>query len=136
MFSNLIEKKIKNLDPVAHKFLIDAIKRKCGNENANRVNPEPGDGISADTISEMFKKAMDALNNKYIEGGVAYIDKHHPEISRKLDDAEGKLNAKANAYYDGKIDLEEFRSELKHWYLLNLKAIEIHKNYLKEINSR
>ena len=134
MNSNQIEERIKTLDPIAHKFLIEAIKRKDGNEKINRVNPESGDGISYDLILEMFKKAMDALNEKYIEGGVAYIDKHHPEISRKLDDAEGKLNAKANAYYDGKIDLEEFKSALKQWYLLHLKAIEIHKNYLKEIN--
>ena len=136
MISNSIGKKIKKLDPVAHKFLIDAIKRKCGDEYSDIPVPKIGDGISADLIYEMLKKAMDALNEKYTEGGVAYIDKYHPDLSKKLDDAEDKLNAKANAYYGKKIDLEEFRAELKHWYLLNLKVIEIHKNYLKETNSR
>ena len=134
MHDKNIEHMISSLDPKYHKHLIEVLKGNSDNPKSAIENFGTNDGISADLISEMLKKTMDALNEKYIEGGVAYIDKHHPEISRKLDDAEGKLNAKANAYYDGKIDLEEFKSALKQWYLLHLKAIEIHKNYLKEIN--
>jgi len=133
MNSNKIEERIKNLDPIAHKFLIDAIKRQYGHERINIVNPKPGDGVSADLILEMMTKVMDTLNNKYIEGGFEYIDKFYNGLSVKIDTAEDELNIKAKAYCEKKVDFEEFRTALKNWYLLNLKAIEIQRNtFLKK----
>jgi len=123
-----IENFINSLNPKYHKHLIQALKSNLDRPQSFHAGTDTNDGVSSDVITEMITKAMNALNNKYIEGGIEYIDKYYPDLSSKIGSAEGIVNTQANACYGVKIELEEFRSALKNWYHLNINAIEIYRN--------
>jgi len=129
------EEMINSLDPKYHKHLIESLKSNLKHPQSFHPSVDTNDGVSGDSITEMMKKAMDKLNDIYIPGGVKYIEEFCPVLDKKIDTAEEKVNIKAKAYCEGKIEFEEFRQALKNWYILNLKAIKIHKTEtVKNIN--
>lgn len=124
-----LKEQIDKLDPQAHKALRDVLTAEY-----NRLTGEKGQMKSEtqalpDPFAEMFKKAVDELNRRYIEGTIDYIRKHHPDLYQKTNDAEDRLNEVWKAGLQGKAGIEEFRETLKRWYLLHLQGIEI---YAKE----
>lgn len=121
-----LKEKIEKLDPQAHKALRDVLTAEY-----NRLAGEKGQMKSEtqalpDPFAEMFKKAVDELNRRYIEGTIDYIRKHHPDLYRKTNDAEDRLNEVWKAGLQGKAGIEKFRKTLKAWYLLHLQGIEIY----------
>jgi len=129
----LLKEKMKDLDPEVHKSLIDAL-----NEHLNRP---VGDQATAkndlipDPFAEIFKKAVDELNRKYIGGTINHIRKHHPELYQKTKEVENKLNGVWKAGLKGNATLENFRDVLKEWYLLYTRGIEIYKKEKKGGNN-
>jgi hypothetical protein len=69
-----------------------------GRENTSEKNNSemrggviPAEQVS-DPFAEMFKKAMDELKRRHIEGTIDYIEKHHPDLYKKTNEAEDGLN--------------------------------------------
>ena len=122
-----IRKKINNLDPVAHKALIEALTSKIGGNINEPIRKKDNGGISSDGLLDIFNKAVDALNCKYIEGGIPYIEKYRPYLEKETQEAEDKLNKTWELCSDGKLDKEDFMKDLRQWYRLNLRNIEIYR---------
>ena len=120
-----LKEKIESLDPKDHKALRDALtaeyKRLVGEEGEAKPQTEP----VSDPFAEMFKKAVDELNGRYIEGTIHYIRKHHPRLHQETKETEDRLNETWKAGLAGNAGIEEFRKILKRWYLLQLQGIEI-----------
>ena len=127
MNTKQLEVIINSLDPKYHKNLIENLKNSPG---YNEVNSNASDGVSYDLVLELMRKAMNSLNEKYIEGTVAYIDKFYPDTGKEIDRVEAELNRRAKEYNEGKTSIEEFKLVLDTWYNVNLKSIEIYRNTL------
>ena len=125
MNTKQLEVIINSLDPKYHKHLIENLKNSPG---YNEVNSNAGGGVSYDLVLELMRKAMNSLNEKYIEGTVAYIDKFYPSIGKEINNVEVELNRRAKEYNEGKTAIEEFKLVLDTWYNVNLKGIEIYRN--------
>jgi hypothetical protein len=126
-----IRKKINSLDPVANKALIEALTSKIGGSSNGPVQVKADGSVSSDVLLDIFNKAVDALNEKYIEGGACHIEKYRPYLEKETIEAEEKLNRTWKLCSDGKLDTENFRKDLKEWYLLNLRNIEIYRKEKK-----
>jgi len=126
-----LKEKIDKLDPKTHKALRDALtaeyNRLAGGKDQVKSEAVP------DPFAEMFQKAVDEFNRRYVEGTIDYIRKRHPDLYQKMNEAEDRLNEVWKAGRQGKAGIEEFRKTLKEWYLLHLKGIEI---YCKEQGKR
>lgn len=121
-----LKEKIESLDPKAHKALRDALTAEYNRLAGEKVKEELPAKPSPDPFAEMFRKAVDELNGRYIEGTIAHIRKHHPDLYRKSNEAEDRLNDAWKAGLQGKAEIEEFREVLKRWYYLHLRGIEIY----------
>ncbi len=124
-----LKEQIDKLDPQAHKALRDALTAEYRRLAGEKGGEKPQGQAVSDPFAEMFKKAVDELNRRYIEGTIDYIRKHHPDLYQKTNQAEDRLNEVWKAGLQGKAGIEEFRKTLKEWYLLHLQGIEI---YCKE----
>ena len=120
-----LEAIIDSLDPKYHKHLIENLKNSPGYPE---VNSNASDGVSYDLVLELMRKAMNSLNEKYIEGTVTYIDKFYPDMGKEIDNVEEELNRRAKEYNEGKTAIEDFKLALDTWYNVNLKSIEIYRN--------
>jgi len=124
-----LKEQINKLDPQAHKALRDVLTAEYNRLAGEKGQVKSEAQVLPDPFAEMFKKAVDELNRRYIEGTIDYIRKHHPELYQKTNEAEDRLNEVWKAGLQGKAGIEEFRRTLKEWYLLHLQGIEI---YCKE----
>ncbi|MFC1715624.1 hypothetical protein ACFL6S_18285 [Candidatus Poribacteria bacterium] len=119
-----LKDKIESLDPKTHKALRDALiaeyKRLTGEIAATDPQDEP------DLFSEMFGKAADEINRRYIAGTIGYIREHHTDLYQKTREAEDKLNEVWQAGLECEANIDEFRIVLKEWYSLQLQGIEIY----------
>lgn len=127
MHKKKVEDIISSLDPKHNKHLIESFKNNLSQEQQARKKSDTDDGISSDLVTEMIRKAMHAINDNYVSGGLSYIDKFYPDLGARIDTTQDELDLKAKACKEGKINIEEFRLVLKKYYFLNLKAIEIYK---------
>jgi hypothetical protein len=126
-----IREKIKSLDPVAHKALIEALTKKIASMEGKTIGVKAGNGVSAEAFLDIFNKAVTVLNQKYLEGGSSYIEKYRPYLEKETEKAEEKLNKTWQLCNDGKLDTEDFRKNLIEWYKLNLRNIEIYRKEKK-----
>lgn len=81
---------------------------------------------------ETFKKALIAIEKKYVKGGLCFGEKRFPSIKKEIFSIEDKLNEIWKRNHGN--GLKEFRELLKRWYFLNLKMIEEYKKHLKSKN--
>lgn len=122
----MLKEKIKNLDPNIHKGLRDALTIGCSHLTGAEKSPSPA------CPAELFKKALDELNTRYIEGTIDYIRKHELELYNKINELEDRLNEVWLKGLQGKAELNEFEEVLKKWRLCHLKGIELYSNTKKE----
>ena len=119
----ILREKIKGLDSTAHKSLRDALttkyKRLAGEEGA-----KPPSEPTPDPFAEAFKRTVDEINTRYIDGTIDYIRKCHPDLYEKTNEAEDRLNEVWKAGLEGKAGIEEFREVLEQWFRLHLQSIE------------
>ena len=71
----------------------------------------------------MFKKDLEEVNRQYQPGTIQYIKATHPELWKRIVDAEDKMS---EAWLRGIAD--EFQNSLEEWRDLNLKGIEIFRD--------
>jgi len=121
-----LKEQIDKLDPQAHKALRDVLTAEYNRLTAEKGREKSQTEQPFDPFAEMFKKAVDELNRRYIEGTIDYIRKHHPDLYQKTNEAEDRLNEIWKAGLQGKAGIGEFRKTLKEWYLLHLQGIEIY----------
>lgn len=121
-----LKEQIDKLDPQAHKALRDVLTAEYNRLAKDTGEAKPGAEQVPDPFAEMFKKAVDELNRRYIEGTIAYVRKRHPDLYQKTNEAEDRLNEGWKAGLQGRVGIEEFRKILKEWYLLHLQGIEIY----------
>lgn len=74
----ILTEKIKSLDPIAHKALREALAAKYSHLIGERGEAEPQSESTLDPFAEMFEKAVDEINRRYIEGADDYIRKFQP----------------------------------------------------------
>ncbi|MFH0926827.1 MAG: hypothetical protein V1872_14550 [bacterium] len=127
-----LKSKIDNLDPNIHKglrnVLIDEYNRRTGiKKDIPKIDTPPDSGCFA----EIFNKAVDAINKRYIDGTFDYINKFKPDLYQEIKEADDNMNARWKEGLQGKSSIDDFREALKKWYFLNLKAIQL---YVLEIN--
>jgi len=121
-----LKEQINKLDPQAHKALRDVLTAEYNRLAGEKGKAKPKIEQVPDLFAEMFKKAVDELNRRYIEGTIDYIRKRHPDLYQKTNEIEDRLNEVWKAGFQGKAGIEKFRNILKEWYFLNLKTIEIY----------
>ena len=126
MDKHALKEQIASLGPKAHKVLRDALTAEYSRLTAEQAEEKPQAVQAPDPFAEMFKKAVDELNLRYIEGSIDYIRKRHPDLYQKTNEAEDRLNETWKAGLQGKASIEAFRETLKDWYLLHLQEIEIY----------
>ncbi|HUU29586.1 MAG TPA: hypothetical protein VM123_17425 [archaeon] len=124
-----LKEKIESLDPKAHKALRDVLTSEYNRLAGGKGKSKPQGETASDPFAEMFEKAADELNRRYIEGTLDYIRKNHPNLCQKTNEAEDRLNEVWKAGLQAKAGIEEFREVLNQWYVLNLRGI---KTYSKE----
>lgn len=78
----------------------------------------------SDPFALMFRKAVDALNTRYIAGTIEYIRKHHPELHKRITVLENRLNDLWKL--ESEAALEQFHKLLREWYLLHLQGIKLY----------
>jgi len=121
-----LKEQIDKLDPQTHKALREVLTAKYNRLAGEKGEAKPGAEQVPDPFADMFKNAVDKLNRQYIEGTINYIQKHHPDLYQKMNEAEDRLNECWKAGLQGMVVIEEFRKILKEWYLLHLQGIEIY----------
>lgn len=121
-----LKEQIDKLDPQSHKALRDALIAEYNHLAGKKEGTKPQGQAVSDPFAEMFKKAVDELNRRYIEGTIDYIRKQHPDLYQETNETEDRLNEVWKAGIQGKAGIEEFRKTLKEWYLLHLRGIEIY----------
>ena len=129
-----IDKKINELDPKIHKSLIDALSSKLDSQSGKSTTVRVGNGISSNQLIDIFNRAVDKINQQYVEGAIAYIERYHPYLDSETDKAEEKLNRVWESCNEGRTKVEEFEEALKNWYSLNLRNIEIYRKQIKKGN--
>ena len=124
MDTQVLKRKIENLDPKTHRALRDALAAKYNRLTGAKTTAKPRD--ESETFADMFRKAGDEINRRYIEGTISYVRKYQPDLYQKTKKAESKLNEVWKAGLEGKASIEQFREVLKQWYVLQLRGIEIY----------
>lgn len=119
-----LKDKIESLDPKAHRALRNALVAEYNRLTGEKATAKPRD--ESDTFADMFRKAGDEINRRYIEGTISYVRKYQPDLYQKTKKAENKLNEVWKAGLEGKASVDEFREVLKEWYSLQLRGIEIY----------
>ncbi|MGR3318780.1 MAG: hypothetical protein ACUZ8O_09910 [Candidatus Anammoxibacter sp.] len=84
------------------------------------------DGIEQDEFSEMHKKCLAELNNRYQPGTLKYIEQSHPDIFKEFQNIENRLDK-----LWGK-DINAFREVLTKYYRQNLKMVKVFKERANE----
>ncbi len=123
-----LRKQLEDLDPVAHKHLREALLDKYSRRPATKGEMKPPSETASDPFADMFTKAVDELNSRYIEGTMNHIRQNHPDLYQQTRAAEDRLNAVWKSCLEGKGGVEEFRGILGQWYSLQLKGIEMYSN--------
>jgi len=80
-----------------------------------------------DPFESAFKKAIRAIDARYLPGALLYGEKRLASTKREILAVEEKLDKiwRQNRGANGKKEaVAEFRSLLKRWYFLNLEIIE------------
>jgi hypothetical protein len=108
-----LKEKIDKLDPQAHKALRDVLTAEYNRLAGGKGQVKSEAQVVPDPFAEMFKKAVDELNRRYIEGTIDYIRKRHPDLYQKTNDAEDRLNEVWKAGLQGKAGIKKFRQTLK-----------------------
>ncbi|MGA1824117.1 MAG: primase-helicase zinc-binding domain-containing protein [bacterium] len=92
-------------------------------------NPDPAD------FEEMFRKACDDINKRYLKAGItndtvssltAFMEKNRPDVLAMIADKERILD---DLWLEGK-DLAQFRKTLIDWYTLRLQEL---KEYISSV---
>ena len=121
-----LKEKIDSLDPKTHKALRDALVAEYNRLTGEKAIAKPHDHDNSDPFAEMFRKAMDEINRRYIAGTISYIRKRQPDLYQKAKDAEKRLNEVWKAGLEGMASIDSFREVLEEWYSLQLRGIEIY----------
>lgn len=126
MDKQALKEQIASLDPKTHKALRDALVAEYDRLTTDQGEEKPQAEQAPDPFAEIFRKAVDELNRRYIEGTLDFIRKRHPDLYQKTNEAEDRLNEVWKAGLQGKAGIEAFRETLKDWYHLHLQGIEIY----------
>lgn len=133
----VLKAQIENLDPQAHKALRDVLTAEYNRLAGEKGEAKPQAEQVPDPYAEMFTKAVDELNRRYIEGTLDYIRKNRPDLYQKTNEAEDRLNEVWKAGLQGRAGIEVFWETLKDWYHLHLQGIEIYsKEQARQGNRR
>lgn len=123
MDAQALKKQLDSLDPRIHGALRDVLLAEY-----NRIADVREDrqiGRSDDPFEEMFAGVMERVNIRYVTGTIDFLRKNCPDLYRRINETEDRLNEIWDAGLQGKAGIEEFRSVLDEWYRLHLRGIEI-----------
>ncbi|MEJ5377082.1 MAG: hypothetical protein WHX93_10930 [bacterium] len=126
MDKQALKEQIASLDPKTHKALKDALMTEYGRLAGEKGEARAQSKQTPDPFAEIFRKAVDELSRRYMDGTLDYIQKRHPDLYQKTNQAEDRLNEAWKAGLQEKAGIEEFREVLKDWYFLHLQGIEIY----------
>ncbi len=90
--------------------------------------------IPDEMLSDIYLKTMHKINDSYIEGTIAYIEKYHKELDDEIDKTDNKINEIWKECNQGEAVIEDFKGALDSYENLYLKAIDIFKS--KSVNSQ
>jgi len=108
-----LKEQINKLDPQTHKALRDVLTAEYNRLAGEKDQVKSEAQAVPDPFAEMFKKAVDELNRRYIEGTIDYIRKHHPDLYQTTNEVESRLNEVRKAGLQGEAGIEKFRKTLE-----------------------
>jgi hypothetical protein len=97
-------------------------------ETAPDQNPK-STKVSKDECLDLFLRAAQEVNKRYLPGTISYIGRHYPALDREIDESEMAVNSIWFAVERGEATIEELRDAIAVWYRLNLKAITIYSSH-------
>ncbi len=121
-----LKEKIDSLDPTMHAALRDALTNEYGRLCGAAPDTEPHHEPIPDLLLDFFQKATDEINKRYIQGTIAYISRDHPDLDRRINEAESAVNDIWLKCERGEASVDEFKEKVEVWYRMNLKAIDIY----------
>jgi hypothetical protein len=106
--------------------VVDFLDRfRSGSMETNHMgNPGQTREIKNECL-ELFLKAAQEINKRYLPGTISYVGKNHPELDKEIDESELAVNKIWFAVERGEATIKELRDAIAKWYRLNLKAITI-----------
>lgn len=121
----VLKEKIEGLDPATHGALRNALHVEYQRLTGSLPDLGP-DGIDPELLRKIFQRTVDKINERYIQGTIAHISRNHPDLDRRINDAESAVNDIWFKCERGKASIEEFKAKIEEWYRLNLQAINIY----------
>jgi len=83
--------------------------------------------IEDETLRDLFLETMNRINDIYIQGTTAYIEKYHKELEGEINKVDGGINEVWKECNEGKVRIEGFRDALNSYEKLYLEAIKLFK---------
>ena len=115
-----LKERIEALDPVLHRALRRALmaeyERRAGGLHGRR---------EVDLFEVAFRKAAGDIAERYVRGTSDYVREHDPDLFRRTEEADKRMNETWAAGRQGKATIDEFRGVLRQWQLLHLDGIDL-----------
>ena len=130
---NVLKERIEGLDPATHGALRNALYVEYQRLTGSLPDLGP-DGIDPELLLKIFQQTVDKINERYMQGTIAHISRNHPDLDRRINDAESAVNDIWFKCERGAASVDEFKEKVEVWYRMNLKAIDIYSKEQKSSN--
>jgi hypothetical protein len=82
--------------------------------------------IPDETLSDIYLKTMNEINDQYLEGTIKYIQDHHKELDTKIDEVDKQINEIWKSCLKGEKSIEDFNAALALYKNLYLEGIGLY----------
>jgi hypothetical protein len=79
----------------------------------------------------MFREAANGIAEQYVCGTSEYIEERHPDLYRRTEGVDERMNKVWQAGRQGKASLDDFRAVLEEWQRLHLEQIDVYRRESK-----
>jgi len=93
-------------------------REKPSGDHKNGESPQ-------EQFNVLFETAIHGIEEHYHEGTREHIHEHHPDLERRIDEAEERVQNTLREGLQGKSTLEEFGAVLREWVRLEREAIRL-----------
>jgi hypothetical protein len=116
--------RIERLDPGVHRALREALAAEYKRRTGEDCLGVPGTDDAPDPFEEAFRESARDLGERYVAGTSDYIRVHDPDLYRRTEDADRRMNEVWAEGRQGRTAIEEFQRVLAEWHSLHLRQIE------------
>ena len=83
--------------------------------------------LSKDPFYDLHQKCLDEIMKRWVPGAFDFLEENHGNLLKEIDNVERKIDVLWQKGLEGEVSLEEFREELKRFYKLYERCINLYK---------